>query len=342
MMTPMMIRELWQALESETSVGLGSSGWMLRLAKPRPNCPLFIAVELSSRRRAIFLQLPASSVPPQRHWPHCRGLDTAAQLIGREIYFGVILKELLFTDVFTALAEDLARRVEVTTGDPRELATVFISQLNRWQKFLSSSHDGLGNEQQQGLWGELHLLRTHLLPNLGPNAALCWKGGKKAHQDFQFERGAVEVKTTLARQPQLIRISSERQLDSTGWDALFLHIVALEVRDSGGETLPALVASLRSAISNNTTATEAVEDGLLAYGYFDSHAEQYLNRSYFSRAETTYQVKRGFPRIIEEDLPHGVGEVSYGLSINALEPFLIDKNAAIAQLQIPVQNYNKI
>jgi hypothetical protein len=34
----------------------------------------------------------------------------------------------------------------------------------------------------------------------------------------------VEVKTTAAKQPQSVRITSERQLDDTGVGALFLHV----------------------------------------------------------------------------------------------------------------------
>lgn len=71
---------------------------------------------------------------------------------------------------------------------------------------------------------------------------------------------------------------------------------------------------------------------MLAYGYHDAHAGRYAERGYLVRSETTFQVRRGFPRLVEKDLPTGVGEVSYGLSLAAVEPFAIEPGTAVARL----------
>jgi hypothetical protein len=179
-------------------------------------------------------------------------------------------------------------------------------------------------EAQRGLFGELHFLREVLLPGVGAGpAAGGWKGGEQAHQDFQLQRGAVEVKTTLAKQPQVVRITSERQLDDGAAAALFLHVVALDVRDGGGETLPAMVASLRDKLTVEAAAREAFEDGLLAYGYLDVHASKYADSGYVVRSQSSYRVKRGFPRIVERNLPAGVGDASYGLAVVACAAFAV-------------------
>ena len=39
------------------------------------------------------------------------------------------------------------------------------------------------------------------------------------------------------------------------------------------------------------------------------------------RGERTYQVRRGFPRLVEVDLPTGVGDVNFAVSLAACEPF---------------------
>ena len=39
------------------------------------------------------------------------------------------------------------------------------------------------------------------------------------------------------------------------------------------------------------------------------------------RGERTYQVRRGFPRLLEVDLPAGVGDVNFAVSLAACEPF---------------------
>lgn len=319
----MRIEELWLALEADATAGKsGPRGWLLRLARPEAGCPLFAALELSSRRRAVLLRLTRGSVPVRRLWPRCKGLEPLAVEVENRAHFGVALKESRFADVFTALAEDLTRRVS-EAGTSAAQARAFLGQLARWQKFLSASQEGLTEEKQRGLWGELHFLREQLLPVLGAAAASGWKGGERAHQDFQFPTGAVEVKTTLAKQPQVVRITSERQLDDAAWPALFLQVIALETREGGGETLPAMVASLRAKLAADGTALERFEDELLAYGYLDAHVARYAERGYLMRSEKLFRVKRGFPRVTERDLPVGIGAVEYGLAVAACERFAV-------------------
>lgn len=329
----MRIDELWKALESDADAGKPSAGgWLLRLARPTAGCPLFVGVELASRRRAMLLQLPAASMPPRRHWPRCKGLEALAIQMEGDTFFGVALKEPRHGDVFTALSEDLARRMsEVET--PAEQVRSFIGQLARWQKFLSASLEGLSEEVQRGLWGELHFLREHLIPALGTAAVAGWKGPMRAHQDFQFENWAIEVKTTLAKQPQVVRITSERQLDDSFWPALFLYVLALDVRQDGGETLLSVVATLRMSLAGDAAAQEQFEDALLAVGYLDNHAELYAERGYVIRSQKAFRVKQEFPRLLEKYLPTGVGDVNYGLAVGACEPFIVDFEAAVAALK---------
>jgi len=329
---PKTIEALWRALETDAAAGkTGTRGWLLRLARPDADCLLFVGLELTSRRRAVLLRLPSTSMPSRRLWPRCKGLDPLALEVEGKAHFGVALKEPRFADVFAALAEDLMRRVgEAAT--PREQANTFLGQLSRWQKFLSASQEGLTEEQQRGLWGELNFLRKHLLGAFGPAAVAGWKGGEKAHQDFQFPTGAVEVKTTLAKQPQVVRITSERQLDDSSYAVLFLQVTALDAREGGGETLPRLVALLRERLSGNATAQERFEDVLLAAGFLDAHAERYTERGYLVRKEKLFRVRRGFPRLVERDLPTGVGDTNYRLSVAACEKFSATASEMLAAL----------
>ncbi len=329
---PTGIDELWKALEAAATSGkAGLRGWLIRLVRPEAGCPLFAAVEHSSRRRAVLLRLPRGAVPARRLWPRCKGLEPLAVELDSRAHFGVVLKEPRFADVFTALAEDLTRRVS-EAASPADQARAFLGQLGRWQKFLSVSQEGLTEEQQRGLWGELHFLCEHLVPALGPMAVSGWKGGEQAHQDFQFPTGAVEVKTTLAKQPQIVRIASERQLDDAAWPALFLQVIVLETLESGGTTLPTLVAMLRAKLMADATALESFEDELLAYGYLDAHVSRYTERGYLVRAENLFQVKSGFPRVTERDLPVGIGDVGYGLAVAACESFATKPSLALAKL----------
>lgn len=271
-------------------------------------------------------------MPTRRHWPRCKGLEPLTVAVGGSAHFGVALKEPRFADVFTALAEDLVRRV-ADADTPAKRISALLGGLARWQKFLAASLDGLSDEQQRGLWGELYFLREHLLPALGTSAVNGWKGGERSHQDFQFSTGAVEVKTTLAKQPQTVRITSERQLDAKRWAVLFLHVLALDVRETN-DTLPAMVVSLRLALSEDAAALERFEEELLEYGYLDAHAPRYSGRGYVVRSAKFFRVGTKFPCLVEADLSAGIGDVNYALSVGACERFKVTSRAVVTALQV--------
>ena len=197
---------------------------------------------------------------------------------------------------------------------------------------MASLRGGLSAEEQRGLWGEIHFLRSHLLPALGPGVVAAWKGPDGASQDFQLSAGCVEVKTTLANQPQVVRIANERQLDDPHRNALFLHTLALEILEGDAATLPAAVHNLRVALSPHAIASEQFEDALLAIGYFDTHAPRYAGCGYAVRSESNFRVRVGFPRLIENDLPLGVGDTSYGLSLAACAGYAVPAEELIQTL----------
>lgn len=317
----------WRELEAEPP----SAGWRLRLALPRKGFPLHVALEGTTQRRALLLRVPEEVIPPRKRWPACRGLLLFIETLNGQPHCGVVLKEARFADVFAALAEDLARRVAATATAAEAVATL-LGQLARWQKFLAVTVEGLSDEAQRGLWGELHCLREWLLPAFGTAAVTGWKGGERAQQDFQFPTGALEVKTTTAKQPQAVRITSERQLDDAPWPALFLHVLVLEVREGGPATLPAMVEGLRAALTADAGGREQFEDALIASGYFDTNAPRYAGRGYAVRAAHWFRVLGTFPRIVEAGLCAGVGDVHYALSLAACEPFSIDPGKAIGML----------
>ncbi|MCE9609564.1 MAG: PD-(D/E)XK motif protein [Chthoniobacter sp.] len=333
----MRIDELWQALES----GAGSKakrgvrtagGWLLRLARPDAGHPLFLAVERSTGRRALLLRATRAAIPARREWPACRGLEVFSLLVDDIAHLGVVLKEPRYADVFTALAEDLARRV-ADAGTTTEQVRALLGGLARWQKFLAAGAEGLNEEAQRGLWGELHFLRDGLLPVFAEEISVtAWQGHRAAHQDFLLPAGAVEVKTTSGKAPHIVRITSERQLDGRDLPALYLRHLALTVREGAGETLPAMVASLRARLFAAPQAIEHFEVGLLAAGYRDADAWRYEARGYSVREANDFTVSGRFPRLTERDLPAGIGDVRYALSLDACGSFLLPPNALLAAL----------
>lgn len=333
----MRIEELWRELDAEAASGDGGA-WLLRRATPMPGYPLLAALEPSTRIRLLLLPAAKSDVPPRREWPECRGLELQTIAVAGETHLAVRLRDAACADVFTALAEDVAPRVSAARNTVEAVAAL-LGRLRRWQQFLAAAQFGLSREQERGLWGELHVLRTHLVPTLGAAGAVtAWKAGSAAHQDFQCTAGALEVKTTAAKQPQDVRITSERQLDDTGVGALFLHVVAVDEREVApggtvpGESLPGMVSAVRLALVADAAVLAVFEDRLIERGYLDLHAPRYEGRRRTVRTEQTFSVREGFPRLIESMLPAGVGEASYALSLAACAPFTIEPARMLASL----------
>ena len=311
---------------------------LTRFALPQPAHPLLVAIEVAAARRALLLPLPKSVIPARRDWPNCRGLELFTVGINAQAHLGVRLCDTACADVFAALAEDVAPRV-ADTPNARAAARALLNRLRRWQKFLAAGTAGLTVEQQRGLFGELHTLSRHLLPNMEAAGAVSgWRAPRATHQDFQFATGSVEVKTTSAKQPQAVRITNERQLDETGVPALFLQVVVVDEREvegkvtGGGESLPEAVRRVRDLIKADVRAAESFDDRLLETGYLDADAPRYESRRFTVRKEHTFQVKPGFPRLVEQNLPSGVGDVSYLSSLTACEPFAVKMSEMIQLL----------
>ena len=321
---------MWKELEEEAQ-NSKASGWLTRHARPNPVRALLVAFEVQPKRRALLLPLSEASVPPKRDWPQCRGLEIFSGTIQGEPFLGVRLQDSADSEVFSALAEDIASRIADTQTAP-EAAGVLLGRLRKWQKFLSVGSLTLGPQAVKALYGELTAMRDLLIPSLGVSEGVkAWVGPQRASQDFQMPRAAIEVKTTASKGPQIVRISSERQLDSVGIQRLFLYVLSLDERvttgtgPAVGQTLPEVIESIRQSARDNALAAEQLEDRLLEAGYRAADTEYYQSQRFAVRDEYVFEVTEDFPRIVESDLPEGVGEVTYGVSLSACTPFAVSR-----------------
>lgn len=327
------IDQIWLQLETE-----GGSEWRLRQARKDADHPLVLAIEPQHGRRALLVPVPGVSLPPRREWPISQGLEWRTLCLGSVPYWGVSLRDTTCTDVFTALAADLDGRL-VQSKSPDQAARELFGRLKLWQQFLKVCREGMSLAARRGLWGELHFLHANLIPAMPvPLAVASWKAGSASHQDFQFLHAAVEVKTTAAKQPQVVRISSERQLDETGGGALFLNVIAVDEREVGvteginGQSLPSLVSALRKEIVHDPASLAIFNDSLFERGWLDHHAPRYESHRLTVREEIVFRVEAGFPRLVEADLPEGIGDVNYALSLPACKPFEVTADAMLSVL----------
>ncbi len=327
---PQDLAELFQNLETTTT----ASGWQgitERRIQSRSTCDLFVGIKKPLNLRVIRAKFRASVISEPYSVPAFRGLeiterrDTDTDGIERLIVT-LHAPSASYNDVFTSLAEDIARHVG-GQEDEGAAAAAFLRRLQQWQRLLQKHVlEGLSPEEQRGLYGELRFLRDFVLPNRTVAGGMaCWTGPSAAAKDFQFPiNWAAEVKTTLAKQPQMLQISSERQLDDTGLTELYLVHIAVESQHGGGETLPEIVEQVKSIVAADGAAQALLEDKLMEVGYLNAHASQYHGAGYIWRGTSVYRVTDGFPRIVEQGLHPGIGNVRYSISAAACQPFLVD------------------
>jgi hypothetical protein len=224
----------------------------------------------------------------------------------------------------------------VRCKDERQIVRVFFERLSQWQQFLEKNgSNGLSMQSQIGLYGELYFLKTHLLsaPENFADELAFWTGPKNRQHDFQSGETAIEVKASTGKQQQKLTISSEQQLDETLVGNLFLYHLSLSLVDNQVNTLPALIAGLRQTLKAAYMAASAFEEALIARGYFNAQAWRYQITGYLVRGYNMFHVAEGFPRLTERDLPLGVGDLTYSISVSECMKFAIPIDEVISLIR---------
>lgn len=232
-------------------------------------------------------------------------------------------------DTFSCLCESLINTVKNMESEEEMIKSV-INQLDKWRNlFDKAGSEGLSPSQQQGLYGELTFLRKLITKNVFPasEALDYWVGVDAAQRDFMGDSWAVEVKTTATSNPQEVTINSERQLDESLFENLYLYHCSVEITKKNGETLPDKIYKLRRDLENDPAALSKFNERLISAGYFDEDEALYAFRAYKVRGESIFRIEGDFPRIKESDLRTGVGNLTYSIVLSACTRYIKSESA---------------
>lgn len=323
----MTLEEVWQHLEDDTR-GPGASGRAQRRISPSGRRSFFLGLEMPSMNRMLILRVAATSLGGQPEVLDSRGLVVRIALRESntsEAEVAVVLTDTEQRGIFDLLAQDLVDAAEQPLDEAEGLRQ-FLVRLSDWQQLLRRlGPQGLAREGQQGLWGELWVLREVVAPVMGLcDAVHGWRGPMGADQDFQLSQVCVEVKTSTAASLDRLEISSERQLEVPEDMTLFLVALSLDARPDHGDTLPDMVQALRSEASE-FGCLRVLDARLELSGYQQEHAASYEDVGYEVRSFVPFQIGEGFPRIVSDDLRTGVGDVHYSISTAASGPFRVNE-----------------
>lgn len=328
------IEKIWKELEDEQPL---RNGLLYKRYSGAVKPDVYVAIKSPEKLRCIAAHLDANVELQLKSWDKFR--DIKIQCLPDEKqpekqFFMVLLLDNLHRDVFSILSEDLIEQISDVTRESELIKLLFL-RIEKWRLlFEKMNQQGLSDEAQQGLYGELYFLRK-FLQNIS-NTDYCinsWKGTEKSVQDFQFADWAVEIKTTHGKNQQKLHISNERQLDISFVPNIFLVHYSLEVRQNHGETLNDVVDDLLEILSDSSDAYNLFRLKLLEFGYFDNHRDIYVETGYSIRQENIYRITDDFPKITEAQIPSGVGDVRYSLIVSANDDWILSEEILFEKLK---------
>lgn len=325
-----MIEKKWTDLEKDKTV---ASGLLYKRFSADIKADIFVALRAPENIRCVGLLISSGARIDLGRWNKLKDIKleiAPAEGEPDKKFLLILLLSRQHKDVFASLCQDLITRIE-DIDEESTLLENLTERLARWQSlFEKLGRQGLSDELQRGLYGELYFLRKLLSASEDPlNCIGTWKGPEKAVQDFQHSDWALEVKTTHGKNHQKIYISSERQLDDSTIPEIYLYHLSLDVRSSHGETLNKIVDNIYKEISMNTMATNLLSMKLMEYGYFNAQRGLYEDRGYSIRQVNAYAVREGFPRITENMVPDGVGDVHYSIVLSESAAWAVEEETLL-------------
>lgn len=323
--TDQLLRQAWEELEKAPLTGKRSHQRTYRRLDLEKEAGIRLGCASPGSVWELLVQAGDSKETVLMDFPKWKGMEFEVLTLDvpkkgtRHIRFFVEKRE--NRDIFVTVCADLVRGLDGCLTDEtrrNEIADFLV----RWSRFFERhGQEGLSAERQRGLYGELWWLRRLIRAEVSLSSAVSsWKGCEFGYYDFEINGHAVEVKTTMTKEPRKVRVSNERQLDDRGLNSLHLLVLTLIEAAGGGETLPEMIQSLRNSFSGKSSQ-HVFEHSLREAGYLDVHAHFY-GSSYSIIKEELFHVREGFPRII--NIPQGLGDLQYSVVIAACEAFSCD------------------
>ena len=233
-------------------------------------------------------------------------------------------------DIFQTLCRDIISGAAKADSEA-EAVSVSLMRTWRWHHLLRGGRGTLlSPEEQKGLLGELFVLERLLLPNINAiSAVTAWRGPLGSPKDFEVARVAIESKARRGGATPFVSIASESQLDESGVDSLFLHVVELDEAPEDAScavTLHEVAEQIRTYLfSLDPSACGEFESRLTAAGY--RAEDDYSDYHWLEGQSRIYEVYDNFPRIASGEIRSGVSHVRYSVSLDACEPFATSANA---------------
>lgn len=322
----MKIKQIWDELANDKSL---EKGLLFRRYSGSVLPDVYVALQHPEKFLCVYVAISETTEVNISNFSNLQEIQVDLYASPNEKGKNILIFKLLnfeHKDIFAVLCEDLIMSIANETNEKKIIREV-LNRFEKWKSLFSKiGLQGLKPEEQRGLYGELYFLRKFLRNNNDFISVVnTWIGTAKEVRDFQSNSWAVEVKTTHGNNHQKVHISSERQLDISNLENLFLYHISLEQLQNSEETLNDIVDSVSEILRIETISLNKFKSKLYEVGYFDLQRNLYENIGYRIRQDDYYKVENDFPRIEENDIRPGVGDVKYSIILSQCTPFVINE-----------------
>lgn len=193
-----------------------------------------------------------------------------------------------------------------------------IKRFCMWQKlFAEPKNKKMSDDEVKGLIGELCVLKQIVLPNYSEYIALSgWIGPLGADRDFEMSETWCEVKT-VSLSKDTVSISSLDQLDiNTDGELCIVRIEKSSPDTTGSFSLNMLIKEIRADLEDWDSC--AIFDARIAAAKYSS-SDPRSDDVYMLHQIEIYKIDQDFPRIRRSQLPIGIVNAKYELSIPGIQ-----------------------
>lgn len=224
--------------------------------------------------------------------------------------------------VFTPFCSEI---VDAVVRQCREPWNAVAATIRAWQSAWKPARQSMDKIVQVGLFGELLVLRSLMIPTLGPAAVDQWSGPDSERHDFVGGQLHIEVKATRKSRPEH-EISRLDQLRTPAGCRLLFVSVRLEESAGGDESLATQVDAIIDLLRGDAAALDLFMTKMADVGWSEEVRTSGELLRFFLRGAEVYAVDDDFPRLPDDFVPpSGVVSVKYTVDLANLPSLGMDE-----------------
>ncbi len=279
-------------------------------------------VSINNDEELIFF-VRADGIFKIKKIPKLKNLKISLDHFDNETRLVCALTDKTLRDKFSLIAKKVAFKNAEFEG--QQLIHESLNEIQEWGNFLKPTRVGLTHEEYLGFWGELYVLSELLSPILGFGEALrFWIGPQGKKQDFTLNDLAIETKTTLSGDSNLIKISSYEQLQKITKKLYLLRMQINKTESTDGFSLKSMYEKVKS-LCDKDQESELIDK---TKNLYNKASEAQLDEKCDCLRYYIYDVNDNFPKIIKERLDQAITAVKYSINPNSLNDFEVKKTIA--------------